>query len=217
MAKISERKNGRKDGGYTRLFGNEEIGSLFSRVHATSISAGTELEKLVFKNDIHSLDEFLEVLPNDKPIWVADKTTIKNSSFKLGNEPDGIIFIMDNNKNQCSIIELKDGDTFDTKKVEGEIETLKKLQNKIAPLIQFKVNYYICGFNSKNKSDLKLGLKNRLEEANLLTGKELCDMMNIDYHVIIENRKKDADQNLDFFIDELLKIDKVREKIKSKL
>lgn len=31
---ISNTKEGRKDGSYTRLFGNENIGALISRVHS---------------------------------------------------------------------------------------------------------------------------------------------------------------------------------------
>ena len=48
MAKIRESKNGRENGGYTRIFNNQELGSLFSRVQASVIRAGTELEKIVF-------------------------------------------------------------------------------------------------------------------------------------------------------------------------
>ncbi len=44
MSLIEKTKKGRKDGAYTRLFGNEALGSLISQVHATSIRAGNYLE-----------------------------------------------------------------------------------------------------------------------------------------------------------------------------
>lgn len=50
VAKISESKPGRRDGGYTRLFNDPDIGALVSRVQGTSIRAGNELEKLFCEN-----------------------------------------------------------------------------------------------------------------------------------------------------------------------
>ena len=44
---IEKTDEGRKDGAYTRLFGNADLGAFISRVHSASISAGTELEKIV--------------------------------------------------------------------------------------------------------------------------------------------------------------------------
>lgn len=48
MPKISESK-GRPDenSGYTRLFGNQQLGQLLSRVQATVIRTGNELEKMI--------------------------------------------------------------------------------------------------------------------------------------------------------------------------
>ena len=48
MAKISETK-GRSDAnsGYARLFGNQQLGQLISRVHATVIRTGNELEHII--------------------------------------------------------------------------------------------------------------------------------------------------------------------------
>jgi hypothetical protein len=48
MAKISETK-GRSDAksGYARLFGSQQLGQLVSRVHATVIRTGNELEHII--------------------------------------------------------------------------------------------------------------------------------------------------------------------------
>jgi hypothetical protein len=219
MAKISDRDDGRRDGGYTRIFNNEDLGALLSEVHATSISAGTELEKMVFINNITDFDDFIDNIPSETGVYIANKPTIKKSKkYRTDkNEPDGIIFILDESMRKCNIIELKDGDTFDTKKVDGEVEALKAFLSNIAPKIQFVVNYFICGFNSKDKESLKVGLKGRIDTDHLMTGKELCDLIEIDYDEIINKRKEDAEANMTYFIDRLLDIEEIKKRIKEKL
>jgi hypothetical protein len=63
MAKISDSK-GRPDenSGYARLFGNQQLGQLMSRVQATVIRTGNELEALIeqetpdeLKSDLKSI------------------------------------------------------------------------------------------------------------------------------------------------------------------
>ena len=50
-----------------------------------------------------------------------------------------------------------------------------------------------------------------------MNGQELCAVLNIDYNEILEIRKQDMQDNMNYFIDELLKIDEVRNKITEKL
>lgn len=67
MALIKDAE-GRKDGGYTRLFGNEELGLLISKVQAAVITAGTELEafKHVITEDMAMTgSEFCDLLGLD--------------------------------------------------------------------------------------------------------------------------------------------------------
>lgn len=76
---------------------------------------------------------------------------------------------------------------------------------------------YICSFNQLDKKHIKEGFKNKFELENIMTGKELCDLLNIDYYDIIENRKTDMKDNINYFIDELIKIDEVKDMIIKKL
>ena len=46
---IEKSKEGRKDGAYSRLLGNSGLGALISRIHATSISAGSFLENYIIQ------------------------------------------------------------------------------------------------------------------------------------------------------------------------
>ncbi len=64
--KIKDTKHGRKDGAYTKLLGNEELGALISRVHSASISSGVELEKLILAKSDLFLVETAEEMENAK-------------------------------------------------------------------------------------------------------------------------------------------------------
>ncbi len=61
------RKNG-ESSNYSRLLGNPDLGKLISRVHASTITAGLELEKIIAARvkSISDLDDFLsqELMPD---------------------------------------------------------------------------------------------------------------------------------------------------------
>ena len=50
-----------------------------------------------------------------------------------------------------------------------------------------------------------------------MTGRELCAILSLNYDKIVSDRNKDQKINIDFFIEELLKIDEIKEKIREKL
>src|SRR6266498_4469552 len=127
--KIKNTKPGRKDGAYTRLLGDEQLGALISRIHAASISSGHELEKLILeKSDlflVRAAKEMENILLNgqkfDKKIYLIPKKIVKKSKFKSKHEPDYLI--LKKETKTLYITELKDGDAFDTKKSAGEVES----------------------------------------------------------------------------------------------
>ena len=216
---------GRKDGcsGYTRALGNEELGKLISKVQSTVISNGTELERIIVSksNEIKNLEEFIEKViygNQDDGVYLCKKKILKQSSkYNIaGIEPDLLIFIVERCR-ICKVIELKDGDNFDTKKSQGEREHLEQFATLFGAKIPFVTEYYICSFNQLDKKHIKEGFKNKFELENIMTGKELCDLLNIDYYDIIENRKTDMKDNINYFIDELIKIDEVKDMIIKKL
>ena len=65
MVRIVAGKSGRRDGGYARIFDDADLGALISRIHATSIRAGNELEHIIERESrenktfIPDLDLFL--------------------------------------------------------------------------------------------------------------------------------------------------------------
>ena len=98
--KIAKTKLGRKDGGYTRLLGNIELGALISRLHSACISSGNELEKLILaKSDLflmRTVEEMESLLLNgdkfSKKTYLIPKKLVKKSAkFKSEHEPDFLI------------------------------------------------------------------------------------------------------------------------------
>lgn len=213
------RRTGQTPSGYTRVFGIEDLGNLMSKVQGTTISAGTELEKLIYARckKIPDLDIFVANLSaKTEGIFVATKVQVKKSkSINSTYEPDFLAF--DLIKRKCYVIEVKDGEQFDTKKSAGEHTTLKNFMNDVSQALSFSFEMYICGFNANTKKEIYDGLKHKFAMTEILTGRELCVLFQIDYNEIVKIRTADQQSNLDYFIEEMLKIQDIRIIIKKRL
>ena len=214
MALIRDRE-GRKGGGYERLFGDEALGHLISRVQAAVISSGTELERIIKQEvaPIEDLDSFLDQEIMEDGVFLVDKRQLK-ASTKLdftGSEPDFVVFRRRNERQHCYVIELKDGDNFDTKKSTSEHRALHDYVTQNAPHLHFTVTSHICCFNQTSREEIVRGFKNRIPLEEAMTGREFCDLLEISYVKIVETRKKDQLANLQYFVGELTKIEAVRE------
>ena len=207
--------------GYTRILGNNDLGNLISKLQATVISAGSELEKLIWErcSKINNLDDYLKNTPYPPGIYVASKKQIKTSLVAQSSfEPDFVAFQRtEDNQQNCYVIEVKDGDQFDTKKSAGEKKHLYDYLNFISQKIQFTVKPIICSFNAIDKQQVITGFKNIISKDEAYTGKELCELLNIDYSEIIDARKYHQRENMHFFIEALLQINEVRELILEQL
>ncbi len=217
IEKAKGRREGQSPSGYTRAFGIPALGQLMSRIQGTVISSGTELEKLIWERvqQIDDLDVFVSSTmyhPKDG-IWVARKNQIKKSkTINSKYEPDFIAFELNEKRQQkkCYIIEVKDGDQFDTKKANSERITLHNFTNDISQALPFPTNIYICSFNADTKEEIYKGLKSKFSMDEILTGRELCALFKIDYDEIVRARTNDHQSNLEFFVSALLKIDQIR-------
>ena len=215
---------GREDGssGYTRVLGNDELGKLISKVQSTVISNGTELERMIVQRTatVENLDEFIANATDGTQadgVYLCQKKILKKSTYAIsGIEPDLLLFLIQR-KRVCKVIELKDGDNFDTKKSQSEREHLEKFSVQFGAKIPFVTEFYICCFNQPDKELIREGFKNKFELEHIMNGQELCAVLNIDYNEILEIRKQDMQDNMNYCIDELLKIDEVRNKITEKL
>lgn len=220
MAKIENSKKGREDGGYTRLFGNKQLGALISQVHAASISAGNELETLVQSNSCvieeqqladlfkGNLDEGTFLIP--KSILkkrVTDQIGLRDKKI----EPDFLLLVV--SETICYVVELKDGDSFDTKKSEGEVTNLKTYAEALGRKLPYPwiVHWRVCMFNQCDKEAIVRGFKNRIERAQAMTGEEFCCLLGISYDALTRKRVADQEPNLTYFVHQLLGIPEVRE------
>ena len=223
MARIDCKQNGkprgRTGGAYERLFGDEELGLLISKVQSAVISSGTEIERLIRSSvkAIDSLDDFLtiEIMPDG--ILLANKQQIKQSQNLRfsGAEPDFIIFRRRDNKQRCHIVELKDGDNFDTKKSAAERRSMREFISANGANMPYVISSHFCSFNQDSRSAIVAGFKNRISLDEAMTGREFCELLEIDYDLIVEARKADQELNLAYFVSELVKIPAVYERLQN--
>ena len=219
MARIEDSKPKDKSGGYSRLFNNLELGAIFSRIHSTVISSGTELERIIRDKTkaIDNLDEFLKQEIMADGVVVAHKSKIKKCKTLdfAGAEPDFIIFKRKDGKQQCYIVELKDGHSFDTKKSAAEHQQMYAFIRKNAQHMQYVVSAHFCAFNKDNREDIVKGFKNKITIEEAMTGREFCHLLELDYDEIVEERKIHAEDNIVYFLSELIKIDAVKRWLKN--
>lgn len=220
MALIENSKIKESSGGYDRVFSNRALGNLISRVHSTSISAGNELERLIMERvgKIENLDKFLKQEKMRNGVFIAPKKQVKEcDSFDHGGiaEPDMIIFKRRGGRQNCYVVELKDGHVFDTKKASAEREALHNFVERNGHRIQYTISCHLCCFNQDDASAIYHGLKKKISIDEILTGRAFCELLEIDYEEIISLRKKDGEKNMIYFIKELLRIDKIKGRIRN--
>lgn len=201
-------------GAYDRLFGLPELGRLMSRVHSTVISSGTELERLILQrvNQIDDLEAFLEIEIMPEGVFVAPKRKIKKCKrfASITPEPDFLIFKRRQEKQHCHIVELKDGHLFDTKKSSAERQNIHAFAERNGRHIPYAFSTHFCCFNQDSPKAILAGFKNRIAPREAMTGKEFCDLLEIDYEEIVIFRKREQPENMQYFLSELVKIGPVR-------
>ena len=217
MVRIDESNPGRRDGGYARLFNDPDIGALVSRVHATSIRAGTELEHIIRRESlangtaIEDLDRFLS--NGVDGVFIADKSTIKKSTriqFPSA-EPDYLVFVRDGSKRSCFVLEIKDGDQFDTKKSSGEVSNLTAFSTNVGSTLPYSTAIRVCSFNQNDKQAIVIGFKQAIDESMVWTGREFCALLGFDYDAIVNERKTDAEDNRRFLVEQMLSVPSLRQ------
>lgn len=222
MSKIINAKWRRDDNsGYVRVIWSQKLWKLISRVQSTVISNGTELERMICERS--NLIENIDVFIKNATIWNVKnwvflclkkifKKSEKYAHFVKWIEPDIIIFIVEDDR-ICKIIELKEGDNFDTKKAQKEKESLEKFATIFGSKIPFATEYYICSFNQEDKDLIYKWFKEKFSYEHILTWRELCEILKIDYDEIIYLRQIDRKENFEYFISELVNIPEVKMEI----
>ena len=214
MARLRDAKPKNTSGSYERLFDNAALGKLASKVHSAAISSGFKLEAMIAQlvPNILDLDAFLEQEIMPEGVLLARKRQIKRSRTLdfAGSEPDFMVFKRRNGVQTCRIVELKDGHVFDTKKASAERQAMHGFIERNAQHIQYRFRAHFCAFNQDDRQTIWDGFKRRIAFNEAMTGREFCDLVEIDYDAIVARRCMDGDDNVEFFIEELLRIEPVR-------
>lgn len=218
MALIKDSNPKDVSGGYMRVFDDEELGLVLSKVQSAVIRAGKELENIIKDQTqtIDDLDEFLklEIMPDG--VFVANKSQMKdcNTLNFAGSDPDFIIFGHKDNRPHCYIVELKDGHNFDTKKAPGEHRSMRAFVSENAPRLPCTSTIHFCAFNKDNREEIVKGFKNAISKEEAMTGREFCELLELNYDEIVESRRGDGEENITYFVSELVKVRVVREELK---
>ena len=216
MAKIRDSRPKQSGGGFERLVGNTDMASIFTKAQSTVITNGTELEKIITSKakSITDLDEFIASSDNqtiEDGSYLCSKKVLKASQYRLdGHEPDFLAFTVNKAIGTCYVVELKDGDAFDTKKSIAEKEMLEKFVNHIAPKIPFRNKLFICCFNQTEKERIVVGFKNAFNISEVMTGQEFCDVLGIDYDEIVMMRREDTVDNFQYVVEKMAEIPEVK-------
>ena len=150
---------------------------------------------------------------------MATKAAIKKCKTidAVSAEPDFVVFERRGSRQHCYIIELKDGDAFDTKKAAGERESMHRFVSVIAPVVRFTITVHFCCFNQDDRQAIVDGFKRRITLEEAMTGREFCTLLDIDYDEIVRLRQENQVVNFRDFIDYLLRIRSTRDEIERQL
>ena len=217
MARLRDARPKNTSGSYERIFGNAELGVLASKIQSAVISSGSELEAMIVAAtpNIRDLDAFLEQEIMQEGVLLAGKTQIKRSNMLnfAGSEPDFMVFKRRGGVQTCHIVELKDGHVFDTKKASAERQAMHRFIEHNAQHIQYRFRAHFCAFNQDDRQAIWDGFKRRIAFDEAMTGREFCDLLEIEYDAIVEARRADGPDNVEFLLSELLKIEPIRQRI----
>lgn len=207
MTRLSDaamKKKHKTSGSYGRLFDDEQIGLVMSDIQSTAIRNGNELEKLIERysnpltnNDACNLINEIESGTIQDGTYLLSKDSYRGTAIAIPNhEPDYIVVQVNDANVKIVVVEMKDGDDFDTKKSNAELETLTACKYFIENNFEISTDYALCCFNQTSRQNIVRGLKNRFDEAHVMTGNEFCELVGIEYEAIIKERKSDASDNI---------------------
>ena len=175
-----------------------------SDIQSTAIRNGNELEKLIERysnpltnSDTCNLINEIKSGTIQNGTYLLSKDSYRGTAIAIPNhEPDYIIVRANDTNTKIAVIEMKDGDDFDTKKSNAELETLTACKDFIENNFAISADYALCCFNQTSHQNIVRGLKNRFDEAHVMTGNEFCELVGIEYEAIIKERKSDAADNV---------------------
>lgn len=221
VARIIDSK-GRDDenSGYTRLLGIPDLGRLLSRIHATVIRNGNELEAMLADRcpfratGLHDrVSGALRLLQQPVEAYFGEALHVSIDDHRTIAD----VVVLHTVHRRVRVIEIKDGDVFDTKKADGELSSLRPVAAMIGRRLGYEDSYHLCCFNQDDKQAIMRGMKGRFSEEQVMTGRELADLLAVDYDEIRRKRHEDIRANIQFFADSIADIAELREALARRL
>lgn len=207
---MPQTRKGRKDienSGYFRLLASSdndpialELARLLSESQAKVISNGNMLDSQILPNpefNPNNVKSHLKSTHLDKSNSIGHYSHFNimqsdcNSITKKCIQLDYVVI----DKDTVCIYEIKDGDNFDTKKSEGEVESLIKAKEYFSSLFPNKrVTSHVVLWNAKDISKTSFKVKN-IPDDFIVLGRDFCRRYNIHWDAIAKHRMSLAEEN----------------------
>ena len=171
---------------------SEYMGKYHTDTHSKKIKAGNDLEEYV-ADDIEKYSSYKFYSKETKqkindpdivtPCVIEQCTTHKELYEQYGEEcknKESIVvdFVIIPKKGMVSIVELKNGCVFDTKKSKGEVECLEATKNLLHKLGCYDVEASFCCYDAIHHSDIKL--KTTMGTVKTMLYSELAEKCGLD-------------------------------------
>ena len=106
---------------------------------------------------------------------------------------------------------------FDTKKASAERQEMHRFAERNARHIRYQFQSHFYAFNQNFPKPIWEGFKKNIALAEAMTVGEFCRLLEIDYDAIVKARQVDCDDNVEFFLSELAKIESIRPRLRELL
>ncbi|AGE50806.1 endonuclease HhaII [Paramecium bursaria Chlorella virus CVB-1] len=201
--------------GYHRVFAtnmlkpdiSHDLAQLMSKIQGAVISNGSILEKILIdprfnRNPIilkAKVDDILKKTNGHYPKVRFGVDVLKTKGFILkGKKAIEVDYIVIKD-NDIYVYEIKDGDSFDTKKSEAEYQSLMMITEFLSSYSIFnKITPGIILWNSNDIS--KASFKSIKGKSIILRGKDFCDKFDIDYDSLNASRTYNNLKNVNYVL-----------------
>lgn len=203
------------------MFDNAALGKLASKIQSAVISSKSELDAMIAASvqNIPDLDSLLMQENMQDVVLIAHRRQIQRSRILnlTESEPNFMVFKRQGEVQFCHIVELKDGHVFDTMKARAEHQAMHRFIEGNTERFPYEFQAHFCAFNQNSRNAIWKGFKRRIAFEEVMTGPEFCDLVEINYDEIVQRRRRHGAENVEFFIDELLRIECVRRELSQRL
>lgn len=202
----------------------QDLARLVSKIHSASICNGNRLEQYISKDRYnsnrphtnHTITNLVTIGDGHytnvlfpKELWNDEsKTQSTEVDYMVVSRPADTTTDTDTETPvrtvpvDVMLFEIKDGDTFDTKKSREELKSLECVRTLLeAGLPGARVRCYVVLWNCKDISKNGFKAKMGRSSAELINGETMCAIAGgISYNEIVHERKSIGDENLLFCI-----------------